>query len=113
MRTLARREGENLDFGPARVICPVRIRNQTKEILSFERLCLRVQYLNIYENANRRLWANESSVMVRGDESWSRVAFASKAPAQLQHPKLLMQGKEDAKGTFLIRALNEGKGLFQ
>jgi hypothetical protein len=113
MRTLARREGENLDFGPARVICPVRIRNQTKEILSFERLCLRVQYLNIYENANSRLWANESSVMVRGDESWSRVAFASKAPAQLQHPKLLMQGKEDAKGTFLIRALNEGKGLFQ
>ncbi|MDF3130309.1 hypothetical protein P0Y35_13960 [Kiritimatiellaeota bacterium B1221] len=113
MRTLARREGENLDFGPARVICPVRIRNQSKEKISFERLCLRVQYLNIYENGHRRLWANESSVMVRGDESWSRLAFASKAPAYVKNPKLLVHGKEDARGTFLIRALNEGKGFFQ
>ncbi len=113
MRTLARREGENLDFGPARIICPVRIRNQSKETLSFERLCLRVQFLNIYENGNHRLWANESSVMVRGDESWSRLAFASKAPTYVKDPTLLVQGKEDARGTFLIRALNEGKGFFQ
>lgn len=112
MRTLARREGENLDFGPGRVICPVRIRNQSKEIMSFERLCLRVQYLNIYENENQRLWANESSVMVRSGEPWSRVAFASKAPAYLKHPKLLVPGTEDARGTFLIRALTEGKGWF-
>lgn len=113
MRTLAKREGENLDFGPARVLCPVRIRNQSKEKMSFERLCLRVQYLNIYESDHPRLWANESSVMVRSADSWSRVAFASKAPAFLKNPKLLVHGKEDAHGTFLIRALTEGKGLFQ
>ncbi|MGA0368894.1 MAG: hypothetical protein ACO3N7_05530 [Kiritimatiellia bacterium] len=102
MRTLARREGENLDFGPERIICPVRIRNQTKEIISFERLCLRVQYLNIYETSRKGLWANESSVMMRGDVTGSRVAFASKAPAMLKDAKLLVQGKEDARGTFSI-----------
>lgn len=113
MRTLARREGENLDFGPARVICPVRIRNQSKEILSFERLCLRVHYLSIYENDHQKLWANESSVVIREKGSWSRVAFAKKAPANLTNPKLLSPGKAMADGTFLLRALNEGKGLFQ
>ena len=113
MRTLARREGENLDFGPARVLCPVRIRNQSKEIMSFERLCLRVKYLSIYQNSNQRLWSNECSVMVRGEESWSRLAFASKAPAMLNNPTLLVPGKEDARGTFLNRALTEGKGWFQ
>ncbi|WFB35724.1 hypothetical protein P3T73_16350 [Kiritimatiellota bacterium B12222] len=113
MRTLARREGENLDFGPARVICPMRIRNQSKEKMTFERMCLRVQYLSIYLTENKRLCSNESSVVVRSDESWSRVAFASKAPAMMLKPTLLVQGKEDAKGTFLIKALTEGKGLFQ
>jgi hypothetical protein len=113
MRTLAKREGENLDFGPSRIICPVRIRNQSKEKLIFERLCLRVQFLNIYESEGKGLWANESSVIVRSDEAWSRVAYARKAPVILKKPKLLVHGKEDAKGTHLLRALTEGKGFFE
>ncbi|MEX2607403.1 MAG: hypothetical protein WD708_08665 [Kiritimatiellia bacterium] len=113
MRTLARREGEHLDFGPTRVVCPVRVRNQTKETMMFERLCLRVKYLDMYEQAGKGLWANESSVIVRGGESWSRVAYARNAPANLKNPKLLVKGTEDPKGTYLLRAISHGKGFFQ
>jgi len=113
MRTLARREGESLDFGAWRVVCPVRVRNQTKEKLLFERLCLRVQYLDIYLEPDKGLWANESSVIVRGDEAWSRIAYASSAPAYLKQPKLLVKGEQDPKRTQLFRAITQGRGFFQ
>lgn len=113
MRTLARRKGDSLDFGPWRVVCPVRVRNQSKEKISFERLCLRVQYLSIYEDDSRGMWATESSVIIRGGESWSRVAYARGAPAELLKPKLVVKGAENAQGTFLLRALTHGKGFFQ
>lgn len=91
----------------------MRVRNQTKETMMFERLCLRVRFLDLYEQKGRGLWANESSVIVRGDESWSRVAYARKAPAMLNNPELLVKGAEDPKGTYLLRAISHGKGFFQ
>jgi hypothetical protein len=113
MRTLARRKHEQLDFDPWRVVCPVRVRNQSKEMISFERLCLRVQYLSIYRDAHRGLWANESSVNFRGNGDETRVAYAKSAPALLSKPELITQGSEDPNGTFLYRALSQGKGFFQ
>jgi hypothetical protein len=113
MRTLAKREGEKLNFGPTRVVCPVRVRNQSKERLLFERLCLRVPHLDMYEQTGRGLWANESSVIVKGDQNWSRIAYARKAPAILKNPELLVKGVEDLQGATLLRAISRGKGFFQ
>lgn len=112
MRTRARREGEHLDFGPLRVTCPVRVRNQSKHILKFERICIRPQFLSLYEDHNQGLWANESSVMVKSDESWSHVAYARKAPGHLKRPREWQKGQEVATGRQLLRALSSGKGFF-
>lgn len=113
LRTQARRKGETLDFGDWRVVCPVRVRNQSKEILTLQRLCLRLQYLSIFHHAARGLWSNESSVVFRGGDSWSRVAYARKAPAELEEATRWVEGVEDPQGTFLQRALTQGKGFFQ
>jgi hypothetical protein len=112
LRTRARREGEKLDFGPLRIVCPVRVRNQAKDLLKFERICIRPRFLSLYEDAQKGLWTNESSVMVKSDENWSHVAYARKAPGYLKRPQQWQKGQEEAAGRQLLRALSTGKGFF-
>jgi len=113
IRTSAHREGETLEAGSWQAICPVRIRNQSKETVSFERLCLRVKYLSLYQHATRGLWANESSVIFRGGDHWSRVAYARNPPAELGEVTRLSTGAVDPQGTFLQRAITQGRGFLQ
>ena len=112
MRTLARREGDHLDLHPLRVVCPVRIKNQSKEILKFERICIRPKFLSLYQDEHLGLWANESSMIVRTAQEASRVAYARKAPTNLKNPHRWQKGEEDPTGTQLLRALSVGKGFF-
>ena len=112
LRTRARREGDQLDIHSLRVICPVRVRNQSKEVLKFERICIRPQFLSLFQDDSLGLWANESSMIVRSGQEVSRVAYARKAPARLNHPHRWQQGDEDVTGTQLLRAFSVGKGFF-
>jgi len=113
VRTLAHREGEHVVAGSWQAVCPVRVRNQSKETVSFERLCLRVKYLNLYQHATRGLWGNESSVIFRGGDHWSRVAYARNPPEELGDMERVYEGQVDPRGTFLQRAITQGKGFFQ
>lgn len=112
LRTRARRDAEELDLDPLRIICPVRVKNQAKELLNFERICIRPQFLSLYEDTVHGLWANESSMIVRSDQEASRVAYARNSPTNLKNPKLWQHGEEEASGTHLLRALSTGKGFF-
>ena len=113
MRTWARRESDDLDFEPWRVVCPVRIKNMSKEKMLFERICIRVQYLDIYADAEKGLWANESGVTVRTGSNWSRISYARGAPAELRNAELMVKSPDEVKGGFSLRALTGAGGIFQ
>jgi len=113
MRTWARREAEDLDFEPWRVVCPVRLKNMTKDKLSFERICIRARFLDIYQDGKKGLWSNESGVSVRGGNNWSRISYARGAPKELKNPELLVKSTEEVKGGFSLRALTGAGGIFQ
>jgi hypothetical protein len=113
MRTLARREVEDLDFHPWRAVCPVRIKNQSKEKLQFERICLRVRYLDLYANAAQGIWANESGLTIRGDNSWSRITYGRGAPGELKKAKLLENARDEIRGGFSLKSLTGAGGFFQ
>ena len=112
MRTRARRDVKRLGLDPLQVVCSVRIKNQSKEMITFERICIRPRFLSLYEDSRHGLWANESSMIVRSAQEASRVAYARKAPAHLNHPHAWIKGAEEATGTHFLRALGGGKGLF-
>lgn len=112
MRTRAKREGEALEFGALRVICPVRVRNQSKDVHQFERICIRPKFLSLFESESHELWANESSVIIRSDESWSQVAYARKAPKQAGRATEWVKGAEESSGLHMLRALSSGTGFF-
>lgn len=113
MRTRARRQIQDLDFHPWRAICPVRIRNLSKDTLTFERICLRVQHLDLYVDAKEGIWANESGVTIRGDNNWSRISHARGAPPELSSPTLLAKARDEIRGGFSLKALTGAGGFFQ
>lgn len=113
MRTLAKREVEDLDFHPWRAVCPVRIKNQSKEKLQFERICLRVRYLDLYHAPVQGIWANESGLTVRGDSSWSRITYGRGAPGELKQAKLLEKARDEVRGGFSLKSLTGAGGFFQ
>lgn len=113
MRTMARRGVEELDFHPWRAVCPVRIKNQSKEKLQFERICLRVRYLDLYHAPVFGLWANESGLTVRGDSNWSRITYSRGAPPEVKHAALLEKARDEVRGGFSLKSLTGAGGFFQ
>lgn len=115
MRTMAKRQLEDLDFHPWRAVCPVRIKNQRKERLTFERICLHVQYLDLYQDAREGIWTNESGVTVRegSDNNWSRISYARSAPDDLKAATLLVKARDEVRGGFSLKALTGAGGFFQ
>lgn len=79
LKTTAKLTPENLLPHPHRAAFPLEIRNLSTERLNFERLCLRMNSLNIYQG-NNRMWTNKGRVSYRGEEKWSRVAYTGTAP---------------------------------
>lgn len=113
MRTLAKRDVEDLGFHPWRAVCPVRIKNQSKETLQFERLCLRVKYLDLYQDASRGIWGNESGLTVRADSSWSRITYGRGAPGEVRGASLLQKARDEVRGGFSLKSLTGAGGFFQ
>jgi len=113
LRSRARRERQDMEAQPFRAICPVRIRNHSKELLKFERLCLRVQFLNLYSDKHEGLWGSESGVTYRGDNEWSRLSHARGAPTHLRDAEQISASRVQPSGAFSLKALTDGGGFFQ
>ncbi|VGO16783.1 hypothetical protein PDESU_05375 [Pontiella desulfatans] len=79
LKTTAKRHLAELLPHAHRAVFPLEVRNASSELLKFERLCLRPQYLNVFQGATR-LWTSKGRVSYRGEENWSRIVYASGAP---------------------------------
>ena len=64
---------------PLVAMCPLTIRNGSPGTLDFQRICVRVPYLNLY-NSSRFLCTNEVQLTYRGAEQ-SQIDFRQNAPA--------------------------------
>lgn len=85
-------EAEKLGF---RALCPVKIRNASGESLPFERICLRVRHLALYQGADY-LWTNTSSVMKRANLGISEVTFGKHPPGEEKDAVLVEPPREPA-----------------
>jgi hypothetical protein len=107
LRTLAVRSVNGIARDPDRIICPVRLRNQSSDILRFSRLCLRVQHLSIYEGATS-LWTTEAGVTYRGGDAWSRVAYGRGPPPFDQAGRELAEARDPTRGAFTLKSIASG-----
>jgi hypothetical protein len=74
---------EQLELDPSFAVCEITIRNGSRERLQFERICVHVEYMRLYE-AGSRLWTNEVRVVFRGSEQISQLTFLPGPPSSAQ-----------------------------
>jgi len=73
------RELEQLELSEAFAACEVTIRNNSRERLRFERICVHVEHMRLYQ-AGSRLWTNEVRVGFRGADQVSQLTFEQRPP---------------------------------
>ena len=83
-------------------ICPVQLKNNSGEDLMVEKLCLRVQWLSLYED-QAQLWSNETKVFYDGAAEGSRVSVSNGPPREAGQATLKSPPRESAKKNFNIR----------
>jgi len=73
------RELEQLELSEAFAACEVTVRNGSRERLRFERICVHVEHMRLYQ-ADGRLWTNEVRVAFRGTDQISQLTFEQGPP---------------------------------
>ena len=83
--------------------CPVLIRNQAFSDLDFQRICIRVEHLNVYRGQTR-LWTNQVEVLFRGEELTSQMIISKNAPSLDEEAHLICEAREPAGSSLLKKS---------
>jgi hypothetical protein len=105
LRTRAMRSLGEIAKRPYTAVCPVSIRNRAPKELNFERLCVRVEHLNVYKG-RERLWTNELEVRFQGDEHSSQVTIAEGAPRFAEDLKKVCVARQPVEKTLLKQSFS-------
>lgn len=100
LHTRARRNIADLDPSPCGAICPLSIQNRATRELNFERLCVRVEHLELYRSGER-LWSNQLSVRFQGEEQSSQVTIGKGAPKGAANPVRMCEARKPGSKTLL------------
>lgn len=104
--TNATRDYHDLKPYPYRVVCPVVINNKGSDALPFERICIRVKHLKIYQGSEY-LWSNEIRVTKNNAFELSQVVYASDPPSLEPDAPLVAASQEKVSaGGILLRTFN-------
>jgi hypothetical protein len=93
--------------------CPVTINNKTNQILSLERMILRVPYLTIYKS-HERLYTNRTKIIYRGQDQISQINILKTPPDVHEQltvaslPRMAMDSGVLHKSFYFIKTLYNG-----
>jgi hypothetical protein len=110
LRTRAVRSLEEIETRAYTAVCPITIRNRASRELNFERLCVRVEHLNVYRSADR-LWTNELEVQFQGEEQSSQVTIGREAPELAGQPVKVCDARKQPDKTLLAQSFSVLRSL--
>ncbi|WP_372798410.1 DUF432 domain-containing protein [Pontiella sp.] len=108
VKTKVKLRKEDLSPAVSRVVFPLEVRNASQTKLNFERLCIRPQFLSIYQGKSR-LWTNKGRASYRGEENWSRMVYASTAPDFEEAGRLLGKARETTQRGSILKTFDNLK----
>ena len=100
--TSARRVLSSEGFQPDLVICPVLIRNQSKDVLDVDKLAVRARHLSIFAERGR-LWSDQTQVIFHGDEEGSEIATTGLRPEEAPGASLVTPPRSPIERGFRAR----------
>lgn len=104
IRSRARRTPEEITDTDGRIIVPVFIRNNSSEMLSFSRLCIRTPHMSVYGTPDGTLWTNEATFHHHAGRKAAELKLGDSAPAPARHATLLCPPRSPPK-THALRDL--------
>jgi hypothetical protein len=110
LRTRAVRTLEEIDVRPCSAVCPIAVRNRAPKDLSFERLCVRVEHLSVYQGPDR-LWTNELEVRFQGEEHSSQITIGREAPGIAEGLSKVCDARQPAEKTLLKQSFSVLRSL--
>lgn len=87
--------------------CPIRIKNNSDEILNFTKFNFRVEALTLFEHKDR-LWGDETRINFKGQEITSDIDITGKLPAELKmhSAEIVAEPRKSAKRSITRRTFN-------
>ena len=105
LRTRAVRTLEEIETRADSAICPIRVRNLAPRELNFERLCVRVEHLSVFQGPHQ-LWTNELEVKFQGEEQSSQVTIGRKAPDYTEGLTKVCEARQPVEKTLLKQSFS-------
>lgn len=111
LKTKAPRRLEMVENHAYMAVCPVLVRNQAATDLDFQRICIRVEHLNVYRGETR-LWTNQVEVLFHGEDQTSQIITRRRAPEFDEAAEMVCEAREPAqpsllkKSFFFLKALS-------
>jgi hypothetical protein len=110
LTTSARRSIDSSFTKSYLAVCPVQIINQSEEELDFEKICLRVSSLSLYQH-EKMIWASETVVNYRGAREPSNITVGRDSPKEVPEAKLIADPREPAPRGFAARTFSSLRTL--
>jgi hypothetical protein len=110
IRTPSKMRYTDLGKAPNRIICPIEIKNKSKEKLNFSHLCVRVEYLDIYQGENY-LWSNLGHVSYGGEDNWSKIIFSEGKPSYDGVSKIIGKARRQANNNIILKSFDNIKNI--
>ncbi len=108
--TTARRRVTDDLFGPHLVMCPLELVNESDEVLSVEKLAVRVVHMSIYRDGPK-LWGSETSVCFESHDEGSRIDLEDGPPREAPKAELMTPPRERPERGFRARTFGRFKDI--
>jgi hypothetical protein len=99
------RTDEPLGENPSIVTCGLVVRNGSEEKLNFERICVHVENLSVFEIQDR-LWTNEIRVLFKGSDQISQITIHDRPPDRPGGAVKLSEPREPENKSILRRSFS-------
>ena len=98
-----KRNHDQLGKGLSTVVCSLVVRNGSEEKLNFERICVHVENLSVFESQGE-LWTNEIKVLFKGSDQISQISIQRAPPELAEKPRKLTAPRLDPSKNVLKRS---------
>jgi len=105
LRTRARRTLERDQARPYRALCPVTVKNESGSLLDFQRLCIRVEYLKIYQG-DSQLCTNSVLIKYHNQDGTTEINYGCTEPDFEQNPVMLSDSRMPFRQSLLKRSFH-------
>ncbi len=96
LATTARRKVGTDLFRPFLAVCPIHISNVSEEVLTVEKVCLRVVYLSLFHHEGQ-FWSDETRIIHKGRDNDTQLEFIGVAPGEAPRAAMVSAARIDAR----------------